>query len=52
MEFNMAALISSRIHTVPGEIVNIVIGKLATSPVNASDAVAIGETMWTVNNNA
>ena len=33
-------------HTVPGEIVNIVIGKLATSAVNVSDAVAIGETMW------
>jgi len=46
MEFNMAALISSRIHTVPGEIVNIVSGKLATSAVNVSDAVAIGETMW------
>ena len=33
-------------HTVPGEIVNIVIGKLATSAVNVSDALAIGETMW------
>jgi len=33
-------------HTVPGEIVNIVIGKLGTSAVNVSGAVAIGETMW------
>jgi len=42
----MAALISSRIHTVAGEIVNIVNGRLATSAVNVSDAVVIGETMW------
>jgi len=33
-------------HTVPGEIVNIINGKLGTSAVNVSDAVAIGETMW------
>jgi len=33
-------------HTVPAEIVNIVNGKLGTSAVNVSDAVAIGETMW------
>jgi len=36
-------------HTVPGEIVNIVniiIGRLGTSAVNVSDAVAIRETMW------
>ena len=33
-------------HTVPGEIVNIVVGKLGTSSVKVSDAVAIGETMW------
>ena len=33
-------------HTFPGEIVNIVTGKLGTSAVNVSDAVAIGETIW------
>ena len=33
-------------HTVPGEIVNIVIGRLGTTAVYVSDAVAIRETMW------